>query len=68
MMATQAKLGLQLIVASIQARSTISIQEKIIVEFHSEGELDGCKLIVDLFLNPYLEGVEYIRNISCNKL
>ena len=26
------------------------------------------QLIVDLFLNPYLEGVEYIRNISCNKL
>jgi hypothetical protein len=24
------------------------------------------QLIVDLFLNPYLEGVEYIRNISCN--
>ena len=26
------------------------------------------QLIVDLFLNPYLEGVEYIRNISCNKV
>jgi hypothetical protein len=26
------------------------------------------QLIVDLFLNPYLEGVEYIRTIICNKL
>jgi hypothetical protein len=26
------------------------------------------RLIVDLFLNPYWEGVEYIRNVSCNKL
>ena len=26
------------------------------------------RLIVDLFSNPYWEGVEYIRNISCNKL
>ena len=47
MMATHAKLRLQLIVASIQARSTISIQEKISVVFHSEEELDSCKLIVD---------------------
>ncbi len=26
------------------------------------------QFIVNLFLNPYWEGVEYIRNISCNKL
>jgi len=26
------------------------------------------QLIVDLLLNPYLEGVEYIQTISCNKL
>jgi hypothetical protein len=26
------------------------------------------QFIVDLFLNQYWEGVEYIRNISCNKL
>jgi hypothetical protein len=26
------------------------------------------RLIVDLFSNPYWEGVEYIQNVSCNKL
>ena len=26
------------------------------------------RLIVDLFSNPYWEGIEYIRNVSCNKL
>ena len=47
MMATNAKLKLQLIVASIQTQSTISTQEKIIVVLHSEGESDDCRLIVE---------------------
>jgi hypothetical protein len=51
MMATHAKPKLQLIVASIlrelSARSTISIKEKLIVMLDSEGEPDGCRLIVD---------------------
>jgi hypothetical protein len=59
MMATHVKPKLQLIVASIRtalsARSTISIQEKFIVVLDSEGEPDGCRLIINFDSDPLFQ-------------
>jgi hypothetical protein len=72
LMATHTKLKLQLIVAFIQralsARSTISIQEKLIVILHSEGEPDGCRLIVSFIPILHFEVTHEVQTNLSSKI
>ena len=63
---------------SIKANANLQITREEAVPHFNVGHLyklivdskdpNHSRLIVDQFSNPYWEGIEYIRNVSCNKL